>query len=77
MTQVIVDAAMRGKLYDLRQPLELCDESGQVLARIVPTPAPSGNLPKEPPPLSKEEMERRRHEADFSTAEVLAFLEKL
>jgi hypothetical protein len=77
MTQIIVDAAMRSKLHDLRQPLELCDESGRVLARIVPTISPSGSQPKEPPPLSKEEMQRRMQEVDFSTTEVLAFLEKL
>jgi hypothetical protein len=77
MTQIIVDAALRGKLHDLRQPLELCDETGRVLARIVPATTPSGGQPKEPPPLSKEEMQRRAQEPDFSTAEVLAFLEKL
>jgi hypothetical protein len=77
VTQIIVDAAMRTKLHDLRQPLELCDESGRVLARIVPTTNPSGCLPKEPPPLSQEEMQRRKQEEDFSTEEVLAFLEKL
>ncbi len=77
MTQIIVDAELRGKLHDLRQPLELCDESGQVLAHLVPVLNPADYEPVEPPPLSEEELEKRRNEPDYSTAEVLAFLEKL
>ena len=36
MTRIICDAALREKLHDLATPLELCDESGHVLARVVP-----------------------------------------
>jgi len=36
MTRVIVDAALRTKLHDFHEPLELCDEAGRVLARVVP-----------------------------------------
>ncbi len=32
MTQIVLDAALRSKLHDLKQTLELCDESGNVLA---------------------------------------------
>lgn len=78
MTQIVVDAALRGKLHDLRQPLELCDESGQVLAWLTPVPNPSSARSMEPPPLSEEELQRREQEpGEYSTAEVLAFLEKL
>jgi hypothetical protein len=75
MTQVILDSVLRSKLYNLTQPLELCDESGRVLARLTPVPDPSQFEPVEPP-LSAEELQRRRQEPEYSTAEVLAQLEK-
>jgi len=77
MTQVILDSVLRSKLYDLKQPLESCDESGKVVARVVPVLDQSQYEPVEPPPMSAEELERRRQEPDYSTAEVLAYLEKL
>jgi len=76
MTQIILDAALRSKLHDLNQPLELCDESGRILARLIPVLDPSQYEPVEPQ-LSAEELQRRKNEPDFSTAEVLAYLEKL
>ena len=78
MTQIVVDAELRGKLHNLRQPLELCDESGQVLAWLTPVLNPAGARSMEPPPLSEEELQRREQEPGaYSTAEVLAHLEKL
>ena len=59
MTQIVIDAALRGKLHDLRQPLELCDESGQVLAWITPVLNPTEVRSMEPPPLNEEELQRR------------------
>jgi hypothetical protein len=76
MTQVILDAALRSKLHGLTQPLELCDEAGRVLARLVPVVDESQFEPLEPQ-ISAEELQRRRGEPEFSTAEVLAYLEKL
>jgi hypothetical protein len=76
MTQIVLDGTMRSKLQDLRQPLELCDESGRVLAHLIPVLDPSQYEPVEPQ-LSTEELQRRRQEADYSTLEVLAYLEKL
>ena len=78
MTQIIVDATMRAMMHDFRQPLELCDESGRVLAQVTPILTASERQRMEPPPLSEEELQRREHEeGDYSTAEVLAYLEKL
>jgi hypothetical protein len=78
MTRVIVDEALLSKLLNLSQPLELCNASGKVLARLLPTFDPSlyENLE---PNISKEELERRRQNKGktYSTAEVLAYLEKL
>lgn len=76
MTQIVLDATLRGKLQGLSQPLELCDESGRVLARVIPVPDPSQYEPVEPE-LSTDELERRRQEPEYTTAEVLAYLEQL
>lgn len=74
MTRVMLDDALRSKLLDLRQPLELCDGSGRVVGVVTPyKPGPYF----EPPPMSEEELQRREQEPDYSTEEVLAHLEKL
>jgi hypothetical protein len=78
MTRVTVDAALLSKLHDLKMPLELCDESGRVLARVRPAVDLSQYEPLEPQ-VSDEELRRRAlaNEKDYTTAEVLAYLEKL
>jgi hypothetical protein len=76
MTQVIVTETLRTMLQDFSKSLELCDESGRVLARVIPVLDPS-RYERVEPELSREESERRRQEPDYSTAEVLAHLEKL
>jgi len=78
MTRIILDAALRQKLNNLTQPLELCNESGQVLARLTPVLDPSQYGPLEPQ-VSDEELLRRSQsgERTYTTAEVLAHLEKL
>lgn len=78
MTRVTVDAALKEKLHSLTQPLELCDETGKVLARVTPVCDPTSYGPLEPR-VSEEELTRREqaNEKRYSTAEVLAHLEKL
>jgi hypothetical protein len=78
MTQLILDASMRSKLHELKQTLELCDESGQVLARLIPVLDPSAYEPLQPQ-VSDEELLRRSRsdEKTYTTAEVLAHLESL
>ncbi len=76
MTQITLDAGMRAKLHDLREALELCDESGLVLARLEPV-LDESQYEKVEPYLSPEELRRRDQEPDFSTAEVIEYLEKL
>lgn len=78
MTQIIVDDALRSKLHDLTQALEFRDEAGHLLGRFLPAFDPS--LYEElTPPISEEELQRRRQskEKTYTTAEVLAYLEKL
>jgi len=78
MTRIILDAALLEKLHHLKEPLELCDESGEVRATVVPTRAIPQYEPSEPP-ISEEELRRRERsdERRYKTAEVRAILEKL
>ena len=76
MTRVVVDEMMRRLLPDLSRPVEFCDEKGHVLGRFLPETAVVLGQ-KEPPPLSEEELQRRKAEAAYTTAEVLAYLESL
>lgn len=78
MIQITLDASVSGKLNDLGQPVELCDPLGRVLGRFVPVLDPSRFEPLEPQ-VSKEELLRRSQsdEKTYTTAEVLAYLEKL
>ena len=77
MTRVIVDETLRSKLHDFAQPLELCDKSGRVLGRLIPALDLSEYEPLEPQ-VSEEELDRREQETEsYTTAEVLAYLEKL
>jgi hypothetical protein len=74
MTRVVVDETMRRLLPDLSRPVEFCDETGQVLGHFLPeTAVVLGH--REPPPLSEEELQRRKAESTYTTAEVLAYLE--
>lgn len=78
MTRVIVDAALLSRLHNLTHPLELCDDSGRILARILPTVDPSLYEELEPQ-ISREELDHRKNNKGktYTTAEVLAHLEKL
>jgi hypothetical protein len=77
MTQVLVTETLRSMLHNLSQPLELCNESGQILACVYPMLDLSQYEPLEPQ-ISREEMQRRKQSDKwYTTAEVLAYLEKL
>lgn len=77
MTRVLADATMRSLLHNLSQPLELCDETGRVLGRLYPALDLSQYEPWEPS-FSEEELRRQEqaNEKRYTTAEVLAHLEK-
>jgi hypothetical protein len=78
MTRVIVTDTLRSMLHNLSQPLELCDESGRIVGRVIPTRDLSSYGPLEPQ-ITEEEIQRRKQskEKSYTTAEVLAYLEKL
>lgn len=78
MTRITIDAGLKKQLLNLTQPLELCDDKGAVIARVIPMcdyPVDEDLNPK----ISREEMERRKRDKgkSYTTAEVLAYLEKL
>jgi len=72
-----VDEATRAKLLQAARPVELCDEAGRSLGRFIPRLDPALYEGLEPD-ISDEEIERRKREdRRYTTAEVLAYLEKL
>ncbi len=78
MTRIVLDSALKERLHNLTEPLELCDESGQVLAHLTPAVSAFGH-PTTEPQISGEELTRRRQNKGktSSTAEVLDYLETL
>ena len=78
MTRVAVDAALASKLHDLGSVVELCDPSGRVLGRFIPA-VDLSEWEALSPEISEEELNRREqsNEKRYTTAEVLAHLEKL
>ena len=71
MVQVVVDPAMQRQLHNFSQTVELCDAAGRVLGRVIP----ANDLT---PQVSEAELDRREkaNEKRYTTAEVLAHLEK-
>jgi hypothetical protein len=76
MKKLILDSTSRSKLGNLNEPLELCDEAGNILGRFTPL-SELELFYKSEPQLSEEEFLRIEQEPDISTAELLAQLEKL
>lgn len=78
MTQIILDAEAIKKLHNLTQRLQLCDETGKVLAELTPVLDPNDYEPAPPPEMSTEELQRRFNSTKWhTTAEVIAHLENL
>ena len=78
MTRILVDAALPAKLPQMTEPVELCNESGRVLGRYIPSSDYSEYGPRDAQ-VSEEELDRRSrsNEKTYTTAEVIAYLEKL
>jgi hypothetical protein len=77
MKKVLYDAVLKEKLPELDSPVELCDEEGRVIARIVPVLDPA-LYDLEPEIAEKEFKERLANPGRlYTTAEVLAYLESL
>jgi len=77
MPRVILDAATLAKLHHLKEPLELCDEAGNVLGRFTPSLVPPGWEPVTPD-ISEEELDRIEQSTEwYTTEEVQDHLRKL
>jgi hypothetical protein len=77
MIRVTIDETLRSKLHNLTEPLELCDNSGQVVGWYYPEEDLSQYDLTEPP-ISEEELRDREQSNDWvSGEEVLEYLRKL
>jgi hypothetical protein len=77
MQRLIVDSSTLAKLANLRQPYEVCDDSGRLLGRFFPV-AEQSMYDEIDLDISEEELDRRSQETEvYSTAEVLRRLEQL
>ncbi len=77
MTRIVLDAGVSSRLHELTLPAELCDPSGRVLGRFVPTVDMSEWEPVSPE-ISEDELDRREQSTEwYSTEEVLAHLKSL
>ena len=78
MTRVTLDEILRNRLHNLADAIELCDESGRVVARVYPAADPA-EYDLWVPPISDEQLKRLEEsdEKRYTTAEVLAHLETL
>lgn len=77
MTRITFDSALRSRLLNSNELLELCDESGKVTARVHHVFNAEAWEPREPP-ISEEELDdREKSTVWFTTAEVLNHLERL
>jgi hypothetical protein len=75
MVKLTIDPDIRSKLHDLKERLQLCDETGKVLGYFQPVVDPSMYEGVESP-TSKEELRRRsREEGGRPLADILADLE--
>jgi hypothetical protein len=78
MTRVLVDDHLRKRLHNFSEILELCDPSGQVLARLLPIVDVSRLEPWEPT-FAEEDLQRQEQASEnrYTTAEPVAYLNKL
>lgn len=76
MTRVVLDENLRSVFLGFSTPLEVCDSSGRVVGRFVPS-ADYVAVERARPFISEEELDRRNQFRGYSTDEVLARLEAL
>jgi hypothetical protein len=78
MSQIVLDATASSQLREVGQVVELRDPQGQLLGRFIPAIDPS-EWEALSPGVSEEELDRRERSGEkrYTTAEVLAYLEKL
>jgi hypothetical protein len=81
MTRVTVDADLRKKLLNCTTPLELCDESGIVLAKLAPCARETNtdDWIDLTPDVTDEEIQREidSGEASYSTQGLIAEIKRI
>jgi hypothetical protein len=77
MIQITVDPDLTARLSQLHQAAEICDPAGRILGRFLPAVNPSEWEPLSPEPTEQQLDEAERETVSYSSAEVLALLEKL
>ncbi|MGL4554678.1 MAG: hypothetical protein ACRC33_26225 [Gemmataceae bacterium] len=77
MARIVIDDVLKAKLQGLAVPLDLCDETGRVVAQVFPVPKVPIYVGMECP-LSQEEIEERIKNPGklYTGAEIDAMLEK-
>ena len=77
MTHIVLDAPISANLVKLNSVVEVRDPGGNIIGQFIPVNC-LFDPRKEGPPLTEEEIQRRLNSAKwYTTAEVLAYLEKL
>ena len=77
MNRIVVDADLLQRLHNLKQPLELIDSTGTILAVVRPL-SDDGAYELHEPPIDEAELERRANSDEwFTTDEVIRHLETL
>jgi hypothetical protein len=75
MQNLIVDPSTLAKLTGLREPYEVCDESGRLVGRFFPA-ADASLYDEIDLEINEEELDRHSKETEaYTTAEVIAHLE--
>ena len=81
MVRITADDILRQKLLNFSQDIEICDDAGQVIARVQRSTPWTNPGQWEPitPPIDERELQRRRtsDEPRYSTREVLDHLKSL
>jgi hypothetical protein len=78
MTRIVLDAALRTRLNNLDEPLEVCDESGRVLGFFHPIVRTAAASTRPQSPYTREEIGRFRQEQTARPlADILQDLERL
>jgi hypothetical protein len=80
MTRVTVDAELRKTLLNFSKPLELCDESGSILGKLIPArpDIADDDWIDLTPDLTDEELEKEIDSGEgYSTQELIAEIKRM
>jgi hypothetical protein len=66
MNQIVIDNETKSRLGDFTEPVEICDATGRVLARLLPV-VDLADVEACRPDISEEELQRREREDKWYT----------